>query len=46
MTQQIWLSNRKPGSGLGGLRFESGSYQQLLKWYLLLLISNAGHNEL
>ena len=37
ITQQIWISSSTPGSGWGGLGFESGSYRRLKKWCLLLL---------
>ena len=33
-TQHIWLSSSTPGSGWGGLRFESGSSQRLEKMVL------------
>ena len=51
-TQQIWLSSSSPGSGLGGLWFESGSYQILLKIVLtapqpvLVIMSSSKGNAL
>ena len=46
LTQQIWLSCSTPGSGWGGLGFESVSHQGWVKSGIYCSSACAGHNDL